>query len=95
MNRRQSDIFDVPDEPHPELLLPESKAAPKARQTKGRKPKEEADPAQLREIFYGKMKGMGKFDKLWYRLQKEFGKKDNPFSQKQVKAWLARQRSFN
>jgi len=45
MNRRQSDIFDVPDEPHPELLLLESKATPKARQTKGRKPKEEADTA--------------------------------------------------
>ena len=25
-------------------------------------------------------------------MQKEYGKKDNPFSQKQVKAWLAKQR---
>ena len=92
MSRRESDTFDIPDEPHPEVLLSESKAAPKASKAKGRKPKEDGDSAKLREMFYGKMKGMGKFDKLWYRLQKEYGKKDNPFSQKQVKAWLAKQR---
>ena len=54
----------------------------------------EADQTQiLREIYYEKMKGMGKFDKLWRRIQSQFSKKENPFSQKQVKTWLAKQRN--
>ena len=53
MSRRESDIFDIPDEPHPEVLLPESKAAPKASKPKGRKPKEDGDsaPDQFVQMF--------------------------------------------
>ena len=53
----------------------------------------EPDTSVLREIFYDELKGLGKFDKLWRELQAKFGKKSNPFTQKQVKAWLSKQRN--
>ena len=75
MSRRQSDVFEVPDEPGDQPV---------------KRRKQSGDTEVLREIYYTQMKGMGKFDKLWRRLQKSHPKE---FKQKEVKAWLAKQRN--
>jgi hypothetical protein len=75
MSRRQSDVFEVPDEPDDQPV---------------KRRKQSGDTQVLREIYYTQMKGMGKFDKLWRRLQKTHPKE---FKQKEVKAWLAKQRN--